>query len=180
MQCDWDTDIIVQYNGLSVNFSMSNLDYDNLQNGMLSDTINSVKEDIGDLQNSIDSVQDSVNDVENKIDNAVNGEAEAEKSPVDDNVNGLIGEEDKLINDTQQGRENIVTYISQAIAELTAYATAFVALNAIIDGFFYLPILGPLIIISLSMGIFAMVVNLAQSASRSDKATKPKGKGNGK
>lgn len=116
-------------------------------------------------------------DISNELDNIANGTVEPDKSPADDKVNDVGQKEDQLLQDTAQGRENIVQYVTQAIAELSAYATAFVALNAIVDGFFYLPIIGPLIIISLSLGIFALIVNLAQTSTRSDKAQKPKGKG---
>lgn len=116
-------------------------------------------------------------DISNELDNIANGTVEPDKSPADDKVNDVGQQEDQLLQDTAQGREDIVQYITQAIAELSAYATAFVALNAIVDGFFYLPIIGPLIIISLSLGIFALIVNLAQTATRSDKSSKPKGKG---
>lgn len=115
--------------------------------------------------------------IDDSLNNAINGEVEPDKSPADDKVNDVGQQEEQLLQDTAQGRENIVQYITQAISELSAYATAFIALNAIVDGFFYLPIIGPLVVISLALGIFALIVNLAQTASRSDRAFKSKGKG---
>lgn len=159
--------LVLDLTGLGLNTVWDNLYVFGLPGEILSVSIDSESKESGLLGN-----------IDDKIDDVINGDAEPEKSPVDDNVNDLIGEEDKLIQDTAEGRENIVTYISQAISELTAYATAFVALNAIIDEFFYLPIIGPLIVISLAMGIFAMVVNLSLSATSTYKATKSKGKGN--
>ena len=148
--------ISVEYSPFRMGFSMSALELESLQNEKLQDTL--------------ENVESAIEEQNKQFDDFVNATVPPNESPIDDSINDLDKAESELTDQTNQGFEQILEIITGAIAEITAYATAFVAISGVLEMFFTLPILGPLIYISLGLGIFALITNLAMSLSRAETA----------
>lgn len=182
-----DYEIIVEYLTPHFQFEMSALEMDALQNKKLQQTMKNVESALGDVESAIGDVESAIGDVESAIDEQnkqfddfVNSTVPPNKSPIDGSINDLDKAESELTEQTNKGFNQIVNVITSSIAEITAYATAFVAISGILEMFFTLPILGPLVYISLGLGIFALITNLAMSVSRAETAKSKQSKNNAK
>lgn len=84
---------------------------------------------------------------------------------------------DDFYNDSEEGRKHIVVIIGRAKDILSKYSNAFLAISAVLSKFLNLPILNELVMLSLALGIFALIVNLFSSiVSAHNSAEKAKAK----
>lgn len=116
----------------------------------------------------------------NQFDNFLNSEALPEDSPIKDITDNVIDIEEELLGmgEAITVGDSITDIISQAVGSLSSFFTGFLVMGLIIDKFAMLPVISWCLYISLSLGIFATIVNLVinlHTSSMDAKQTKNRG-----
>ena len=130
---------------------------------------NAIKEKFPALQQTLDQILEKIHAYE---------EIEiTEKQPVFDEALGDLGlAEDQLVNKTDDGKKYVPVYIGRAKDLLVNYMPALLAVGAMLSLFLNLPIIGDLVQFSLALGIFALIVNLANTSISKSNDNSVKGK----
>lgn len=121
------------------------------------------------LQSTLDNVQTAINDV-----------TEYEPTPELPSDSGIVEDahdkEQELIDKTEEGRDEYNNVINDGFQAIAEYQDGFVLLSTVITDFVSGTWLRSVLILSLSIGIFGLITNLAFSTAGNSKAGRSRGR----
>lgn len=148
-------EIIVDYNAPCFEFEMDALEMEAHNNSQLQYTIKAVQE-----------LQKQVEQQGQAFDQIINGEPDPVAPEGSDAVEDLNGVENQLKNDSQQGLDEGLGFLQNALGIITQYGSAFLCVIALFRPFAELPLFSALLIISLGLSVCAIVLNIGLDVGR--------------
>lgn len=108
----------------------------------------------------------TLDDIRDQVDDFINGEVTPEAPIGADRFDDLDDTEAGLRGEAQDGLDTGLEIVQNALDIVLQYATAFACAGWIFECFSTLPIFTALLFVSLALGVFGFVVNLAQEVGR--------------
>lgn len=127
----------------------------------LDDVIDKIDQNGEKLDDVIDGVQDNGD----KLDEIINGEVNPERPEGSDSVDDLGKLEDELLGSAQEGMDDYEVFIDESMSFIENHAQAFALMSIVFDSFLGVGWLHGIFVISLSLGIFGYLVNIAFKAA---------------
>lgn len=137
--------VTVEYSPFTFWFSMSALQWEAQENARL---------------------QNTMNDIQAKMDEIVNGEPDPVAPNGSGAVDDLNGAEEQLKNESQQGLDDGIGFLQNALSLINQYGPAFLCVISLFRPFAQLPLFSALLTISLGLSVCAIVLNIGLEVGR--------------
>lgn len=122
---------------------------------------------------------DKNDEIIDQNDQIINGTVAPDSPDGSDRIDDLDDSEAGLRDDAQDGLNEGMNVVNNALIYIKQYTNAFHCVGAIFSSFAGIPIFTALLYISLALGIFGLLVNLANDVNRATKAKSKTGKKGG-
>lgn len=119
----------------------------------------------------LEKLNQAIADNGEKLDEIMNATVPDARPDGSDKVDDLDQTEEDLRNDTNQGLEDALHQMDEVIAGLSLYGGAFFALGAVFNLFFQIPFISLLVRLSMTLGILAILFNIAIDASGAERVS---------
>lgn len=146
-------------------FTISSLLRQQQATGKTNAILKEVEKQLAEQGKTLDDIKQQQQDTNDKLDGIINGDVKPESPDGSDRFDDLEDLESGLLDDSQSGMEQGEQITQNALEVVLQYATAFACAGWIFERFTSIPIFTALLTVSLALGLYAFIVNLAQDIS---------------
>lgn len=123
----------------------------------------------------LSAIEDQLEQNGAKLDQIIDGSVDSVAPDGADKVGDLSGLEDNLMNDSQQGFDEADYIFNNAPGFVALYSSGFLFMSAVIEHIYSAGWLSGILTVSLSLGLFAFIANIASNVFKSSITSKGKG-----
>lgn len=172
--------VFLRVDSFILTFSINSLLRLQQTTGKTNKILTEVKNQLAEQGKTLDDIRDQNDIIIDQNDQIINGEVTPEAPEGSDRFDDLDDTEAGLRDDAQEGLETGIEITQNALQIILQYATAFACAGWIFERFSTLPIFTALLFVSMALGVFGLVVNLANDVGRASRTKNNKSGKSGK
>lgn len=142
--------------------------------GKTNQILKQVELQLAEQGKTLDDIRDQNDTIIDQNDQIINGQVKPETPDGADRFDDLDDTEAGLRDDSQAGLDTGIEITKNALQIIMQYATAFACAGWIFECFSTLPIFTALLFVSMALGVFGLVVNLAHDVDRAHRVKSAK------
>ena len=180
LQPFYSCDFTFTIESLNLTLSISSLYRLQEQTGKTNEILSAVEKKLEQNGQKLDDVISGIDQNGEKLDEIINGEVEPVRPEGSDSIDSLEKIEDDLLNSAGDGLSDYQQYIDDSLTVIEGHIPAFAMMSMVFDSFINVGWLRGIFVISLSLGIFGYLVNIAFKAAGDAKSKSARNSKGGK